>query len=190
MIPLLANMALKRYNLAVPEQGGRSRPARPTSRATWKRSTANGTDGILLAITGQDAINFIQNYISSGKTRREVRADHHRRRRRAQGDQGPEASTSTGRRATTAGNKQYLADMKAAGYKNPVGQEIVSYAAVMAVAQAAEGPYRRSTRRRSTPSCRRSPTSTSASILPIVDFTQGRNGRSRSQRATRSRTCA
>ncbi len=34
----------------------------------WKRPPPNGTDGILLAITGQDAINFIQSYISSGKT--------------------------------------------------------------------------------------------------------------------------
>ncbi len=37
-------------------------------------------------------------------------------------------------------NKQFLTDMKAAGCKAPpVGQEVVSYAAVMAVAQAAKG---------------------------------------------------
>ena len=95
-------------------------------------ATANGTDGIILAITGQDAINFIQSYISSGKTGVKfalITTDAAAVIKAIKGQKIDfYGSASYDRR-----NKQFLADMKAAGYKKtPVGQEIVSYAAVMA----------------------------------------------------------
>ena len=127
----------------------------PTSRATWKRRPRNGTDGIILAITGQDAINFIQSYISSGKTGVKfalITTDAAAVIKVIKGQKIDfYGSASYDRR-----NKQFLADMKAAGFKKtPVGQEIVSYSAVMACRRGGQGPAARSTGRRSTPSCPR-----------------------------------
>jgi len=139
VIPTLANMALKRYNLEVvnkvPVDSGT-----PDIASSVEAATANGTDGIILAITGQDAINFIQQYVSSGKTGVKfalITTDAAAVLKVIKGEKNLVfyGSVSYDRR-----NKQFLKDMVAAGYKKtPVGQEIVSYAAVMAVAQAAQG---------------------------------------------------
>ncbi len=137
LIPVAGNQALERYGLefqnkvAIPQET-------PDIASYVEAVTANGTDGILLAITGQDAINFIENYISSGKSGAKfalITTDAAAVLKAIKGKKIDfYGSASYDRR-----NKQYLADMKAAGYKNPIGQQIVSYAAVMAVAQAAEG---------------------------------------------------
>jgi ABC-type branched-subunit amino acid transport system substrate-binding protein len=169
-IPLFANQALTRYNQElvnkVPIPAGA-----PDLASYVEAATANGTDGIILAITGQDAINFIQSYISSGKTGVKfalITTDAAAVLKVIKGQKIDfYGSASYDRR-----NKQFLTDMKAAGYKKtPVGQEIVSYAAVMGVAAAAKGltPL-------DGPSLyAKLPTITDldlGTILPIVNFTQ------------------
>ncbi|MEX1008263.1 MAG: ABC transporter substrate-binding protein [Acidimicrobiia bacterium] len=169
VIPLLANMALKRYNLEVVNKVAIP-PGAPDLASYVEAATANGTDGIILAITGQDAINFIQSYVASGKTGVKfalITTDAAAVLKVIKGQKLDfYGSASFDRR-----NKQYLADMKAAGYKNPVGQEVVSYGAVMAVAQAAKGLATLDG-----PSLyAKMPTITNmdlGSILPVVDFTK------------------
>ncbi|HXY94980.1 MAG TPA: ABC transporter substrate-binding protein [Acidimicrobiia bacterium] len=169
IIPTLVDMALKRYNLQV--QNKVAIPAGAPDLASYvEAATANGTDGIVLAITGQDAINFIQSYIASGKTGVKfalITTDAAAVLKAIKGQKLDfYGAISYDRR-----NKQFLADMKAAGYKNPVGQEIVSYAAVMAVANLAKGmtPLDGPTL------YAKIPTVTDldlGSIMPIVDFTK------------------
>src|SRR5262245_9730301 len=169
-IPVFANQALSRYGQElvnkVPIPAGA-----PDLASYVEAATANGTDGIILAITGQDAINFIESYIASGKTGVKfalITTDAAAVIKAIKGQKLDfYGSVSLDRR-----NKQFLADMKAAGYKKtPVGQEIVSYAAVMAVAEAAKGL----TSLDGPSLYAKLPTITNldlGSILPIVDFTQ------------------
>jgi ABC-type branched-subunit amino acid transport system substrate-binding protein len=136
-IPVFGDQALERYDLALQNKVAIP-PGAPDLASYVEAVTANGTDGILLAITGQDAINFIENYISSGKSGAKfalITTDAAAVLKVIKGQD----LTFFGSASYDRRNKQYLANMKAAGYKNPIGQQIVSYAAVMAVAEAAEG---------------------------------------------------
>jgi ABC-type branched-subunit amino acid transport system substrate-binding protein len=169
LIPLAGNVALQRFGLEFQNKVAIPVGA-PDLSSYVEAATANGTDGILLAITGQDAINFIQNYISSGKTGAKfalITTDAAAVLKAIKGQN----LTFFGAASYTRLNKQYLADMKAAGYNNPVGQEIVSYAAVEAVAKAAQGLPTLDA-----PSLlAKLPTITDldlGSIMPIVNFTQ------------------
>ncbi len=169
-IPVFANQALSRFGLdlvnkvAIP-------PGAPDLASYVEATTANGTDGILLAITGQDAINFIESYISSGKTGVKfglITTDAAAVIKAIKGQKlDVYGSVSLDRR-----NKQFLADMKAAGYKKtPVGQEPVSYSAVMAVAEASKGL----TTLDGPSLYAKLPTITNldlGSMLPIIDFSQ------------------
>ena len=169
-IPLFANQALTRYNQQLVNKV--AIPAGAPDLASYvEATTANGTDGIILAITGQDAINFIQSYISSGKTGVKfalITTDAEAVIKVIKGQKIDfYGSASYDRR-----NTRFLADMKAAGYKKtPVGQEIVSYSAVMAVAEAAKGLPTLDG-----PSLyAKLPTMTAldlGTILPVIDFTQ------------------
>jgi ABC-type branched-subunit amino acid transport system substrate-binding protein len=168
--PLFANQALARFDQELVNEV--AIPAGAPDLASYvEAATANGTDGIILAITGQDAINFIESFISSGKTGVKfalITTDAAAVIKAIKGQKLDfYGSVSLDRR-----NKQFLADMKAAGFKEtPVGQEVVSYAAVMAVAEAAKGLATLDG-----PSLyAKLPTITNldlGSILPIVDFTQ------------------
>ena len=167
VIPVLANNALKRYNLTI--QNKVPIPAGAPDLASYvEAATAGGTDGIILAITGQDAINFIQAFISSGKTGVKfalITTDAAAVIKVIKGQKLDFYGSASFDRA----NKQFLADLKAAGFKKPpVGQEVVSYAAVMATAQAAKGLTTLDA-----PSLFAKLPTTSidlGSILPVVDF--------------------
>jgi branched-chain amino acid transport system substrate-binding protein len=171
IVPTLANMALKRYNLAVLNKV--AVPDRAPAMASYvEAATANGSDGIVLAISGHDAINFIQSYLSLGNTGVKfalVTTDAAAVLDVSKGEKNLDVfgSASFDRR-----NKQFLKDMLAAGYKKvPVGEEITSYAAVMAVAQAAQGLTTLDA-----PSLYAKLPTVNAldlgSIMPVVDFTK------------------
>ena len=169
IIPTLVNMALTRYGLEVQNKVAID-AGTPDLASQVEAVTANGTDGIILAITGQDAINFIQTYISSGKTGAKfalVTTDAAAVLKVIKGQD----LDFYGSAAYDSRNKQYQADMKAAGYKTPVGQEIISYAAVMATAELAKGitPLDPASLNAKVPTVTDLDL---GSILPIINFTE------------------
>ena len=160
-IPLFGNQALDSLQPRAPQQGadprGRARPRE--LRGGGRRQTAPTASSSRSPARTRSTSS--RSYISSGKTGVKfalITTDAAAVLKVIKGqDIDFYGSASYDRR-----NKQYLADMKAAGYKKtPVGQEIVSYAAVMACGRGGQRLEHRSTGRRSTPSCPRSPTSTS-----------------------------
>jgi ABC-type branched-subunit amino acid transport system substrate-binding protein len=171
IVPTLANMALKRHNLEVVDKVAIPDRA-PAMTRYVEAATANGADGIILAISDRDAISFVRSYVSSGQAGMKfavAAADAAAVHAVVKGEKKVDVYGSA---SYDQRNAKFLNDMTTAGYKRaPVDGQVMGYAAVMAVARASHGLATVDA-----PSLYAKLPTVNAldlgSILPVVDFTK------------------
>jgi ABC-type branched-subunit amino acid transport system substrate-binding protein len=143
IIPSFANTALAKVNQKVLNDVPVPQSA-PDMSSYVQAALANGTDGILVALSGQDAVNFVQAAKQADpKVKIAVISTEPGAFQKALGDQaagiiqGPAYLPPSS--AKSKEGARYLKEMKAAGYKDTSGFRINSWTAMQVLAQVAKG---------------------------------------------------